>query len=329
MLVVGGVVTTGWVVAGVVGVSVVLLAVAAVLAVWCVGYVTMARHVANAGSLYTYVANGLGPILGIGAGFTQILAYSMMQFSLYGIGGAQADAILGDLLGVRVPWWGWALVAWLVVAILGTRGVGVSSKILAVAVAAELVLVMVISAVDLTHPAGGTVSLEALNPSGLDISSWGVALAIAATAFVGVEAAPVYSEESRRPKTTILVATFAALGLMAVVYVLGSWAMTVAVGPDQVIPTAIQLGPDTLLIPASQHWGGALLVDIGHVLLLTSVFAGMVSYHNAVSRCAFALGRELVLPEAFFRAELRLMQRGIRWSSTCFPLWCAGCAVPR
>lgn len=303
IMVVGGVVTTGWSVTGTVAVSIAMLAMAAVLAVFCVGYVTMARHVANAGSLYTYVAHGFGPVPAVAAATVQLLAYGMMQCALYGIGGYQADAILGDLIGVHAPWWAWALGAWLVVTILGTRGVGVSSKILATAVAGELVIVAVVSVIDVAHPAGGTVSLAALNPGELVASTLGVALAIAVTSFIGVEAAPVYSEESKKPKSTVLAATFLSLGLMTVVYVIGSWAMTVTVGPDNVVETATQLGPDMLLVPAAGHFGGTALVNIGHMLLLTSIGAGMVAYHNAFSRCAFALGREAVLPTVFGRTS--------------------------
>jgi amino acid transporter len=303
IMVVGGVVTTGWAVTGTVAVSIALLAMAGVLALFAVGYVTMARHVANAGSLYTYVAHGFGPVPAVAAGFGQLTAYGMMQVALYGIGGAQASPIFADLLGLPAPWWTWAIIAWTVVTILGTRGVGVSSRVLAIAVAAELVLVTLVSIIDLAHPAGGTISFAALNPGELNSGTLGVALAIAVTAFIGVEAAPVYSEESKRPRSTILIATFLALGLMALVYVNGSWAMTVTVGPDQVVEAATRLGPDLLLVPAAQHWGGTTLINTGHLLLLTSIFAGMLAYHNAFSRCAFALGRERVLPGVFGRTS--------------------------
>jgi hypothetical protein len=59
LMVVGAYVTTAWAVTGAVPVSLALLGLGAVLAVWC-GYVRMARHVVNAGSLYTYIAHGIG-----------------------------------------------------------------------------------------------------------------------------------------------------------------------------------------------------------------------------------------------------------------------------
>ena len=37
--------------------------------------------------------------------------------------------------------------------------------------------------------------------------------------------------------------------------------------------------------------------DIGSYLLVTSMFAGLLAFHNAVARYLFALGRENVLSE--------------------------------
>ena len=58
LMVVGGVVTTGWAVTGTTGFPLAFLIVAVVLAVFCVGYMAMARRVTNAGAFYTYIARG-------------------------------------------------------------------------------------------------------------------------------------------------------------------------------------------------------------------------------------------------------------------------------
>ena len=66
-----------------------------------------------------------------------------------------------------------------------------------------------------------------------------------------------------------------------------------------------------------------------HLLLLTSVFAALLSFHNGVARYLFALGRERVLPAALGRVGTRsggpiagsLVQSrwrsGRRWCSRC------------
>ncbi|MBT8226477.1 MAG: APC family permease [Dactylosporangium sp.] len=305
IMVVGAYVTTAWAVTGAVPVSLALLGMGAILAIWAVGYLSMARHVVNAGSLYTFLAHGLGPRTATTGAAVQLLAYSMLQWGLYGIVGVQASALAADHLDVHLPWWAWALLAWTVVAWLGTRGVVLGSRLLTGAIIVETLLVGLIIVVDLAHPAPGGVSFAALDPTRITSGSLGALIAISVTAFVGIEAAPVYSEEARQPKKTIMVATYLALILMVVVYVAGSWAMSVAVGPDQVIATAAELGPDMLLVPASTHLGGTALVDIGHILLLTSISAGLMAYHNAVARTTFSLARDRVLPRALARTSPR------------------------
>jgi amino acid transporter len=56
---------------------------------------------------------------------------------------------------------------------------------------------------------------------------------------------------------------------------------------------------------------GSAWATIGHVLLLTSVIAAMISYHASASRYVFSLGREGVLPAGFGRTLPR----------TGAPLW--------
>jgi amino acid transporter len=85
---------------------------------------------------------------------------------------------------------------------------------------------------------------------------------------------------------------------MGILYLLTTWAMSVAVGADNVVGRAQSDGPDMIFNVAGKEGGlgASFIPDLGHVLLLTSVFAAMVSYHNSVARYSFALGREGVLP---------------------------------
>jgi amino acid transporter len=55
---------------------------------------------------------------------------------------------------------------------------------------------------------------------------------------------------------------------------------------------------------AGEHVGTAFS-DVAYVLFLTSQCAAMLSFHNAVARYFFALGREGLLPERFSRTSKR------------------------
>jgi amino acid transporter len=51
--------------------------------------------------------------------------------------------------------------------------------------------------------------------------------------------------------------------------------------------------------------GGSRFAEIAQILFITSIFAATLSFHNAVARYMFALGRERVLPRAVGRTNPR------------------------
>ena len=59
--------------------------------------------------------------------------------------------------------------------------------------------------------------------------------------------------------------------------------MAVGMGTDQIMAIATTWGP-TPYYSGRRVLGRATIVDAGRLLLLTSVGAGMMSYHNTVSR---------------------------------------------
>src|SRR5205823_8010690 len=93
------------------------------------------------------------------------------------------------------PWWTWALVAWLIVLVLGVSDVKSVSGVLGVFVVAEMVINLALSIDGLRHPAPHADYLAALSPHGLNWSTFSVAGAVAVLCFVGFEIAPVYRAE--------------------------------------------------------------------------------------------------------------------------------------
>ena len=85
----------------------------------------------------------------------------------------------------------------------------------------------------LAHPAGGHLSFATLSPPALTsagFGTFGVLAVVAVLGFVGFEQAPVLAEEARNARRTIPVATYVALGMIAVVYAGASWAMAAHTG---------------------------------------------------------------------------------------------------
>jgi amino acid transporter len=120
---------------------------------------------------------------------------------------------------------------------------------------------------------------------------------VAGLGFVGFEQAPVLAEEARNTRRTIPVATYAALGMIAVVYAGASWAMAVRTGTGHVVAAAAAQGPGLLF----GLGGSGALSQAAQLLFLTSLFAAALAFHNVVWRYAYALGRESVLPAALGR----------------------------
>ncbi|GAA0472561.1 amino acid permease [Paractinoplanes deccanensis] len=296
LTVVAGVVPTGLAVTGLTGISIAFVAVALVLAIFAVGYVAMARHIANAGAFYAYISQGLSRPLGVGASWVALLAYNMFQVASYGGFGAIAAPLFSDWFGVDIKWWVLALICWALTAVLGVLDVAVNGKVLATLLVAEIVVVIAFSFADIFSP-NFSASSAPLDPGTLVGAGSGALLVMAVTGFVGFEQSVVFSEESRDPRRTVARATYLSVAIIAVLYGFAAWAMISAAGGD-VVGRAANEGPDLFFNVASDQLGSAAL-HIGHALFLTSLIAAMISFHNIISRYMFSLGREGVLPRAF------------------------------
>lgn len=294
LTVAAGLITVAFAVTGITGIPFTLAVVVFFLGLFAVGFLSMARHVSNAGAFYSYVARGLGRPWGVGAAVVAFGAYNCLQVALYGLFGVTAAQLFGGQ-----PWWLWALLAWGVVAILGTRDVKWVSTVLGVCVAAETLVILALSVKGLLAPAADADVLGALSPSGLRLSTFSVAGAVAVLCFVGFEVAPVYREEAKRATGTVIAATGIALLSMLVTYGLAAWAMTVHYGQSHVVEVARGLGPEMLFRLGGDGW----LATAGRWLFLSSLFAAMMAFHNAVTRYTYVLGRERVVPPVLERTN--------------------------
>ncbi|TDV45340.1 APC family permease [Actinophytocola oryzae] len=304
LTVVAGVVTTGYAVTGITGLPIAFVVIGAVLALFCVGYVSMAHRVANAGAFYAYISQGIGRPVGVAGAWVALVAYNALQVGLYGAIGAATTPLLSAWFGLDVAWWVVALIAWAIVAVLGQLHVDVNGRVLAVLLVAEVAVIVVYSLANIANPAGGTITFDTLDPTALFAPGVGAILALGVLGFVGFEGAVVYSEEARDPQRTIRIASYVAVGVIAGLYTLGSWAMSVATGPDQIVAQSQASSTELIFQLAGTHLG-VLIVDIGRVLFVTSVLAAMISFHNTTARYVFALGREGVLPVVLGRTSPR------------------------
>src|SRR4051812_21760665 len=179
-----GLVPVAWAVTGVTGLPLAFLILGVVLAVFSVGYIAMAQRIRNAGAFYSYVAQGLGKPFGVAAAFLAVPAYGLLAIALFGAIGPTAVTFLPDSVAAWLPWWVMALLVCAFVAVMGVLRVDVNGKVLALALIAEVVLVVVCDVINLAYPTGGTVSVDTLKPASLAAGQLGVAFAIVVTSFV-------------------------------------------------------------------------------------------------------------------------------------------------
>src|SRR6187431_1257986 len=106
------------------------LVVGITLLLFSVGYAAMSQRVTNAGAFFAYIGRGLGRHAGVAAAFVSILAYVAVQLAIYGV-------FVSGEFGL-LPWWAWALIAWLLVTGLSLLSVDVGAKVLGVLMLLEL-----------------------------------------------------------------------------------------------------------------------------------------------------------------------------------------------
>lgn len=270
---------------------------AAIMAIWAVGFVALARRVRNAGAFYAYSARALGGRAGGAVALIAVLAYNAMMFGLLGLLGGVASGVFAEF-GLSLPWWGWSLIATALIGILGYKEAELSARVLMVLVALEVVIGLTVAFAIIAAGGAGDLSYNILDP-GLIFAGGGTVAAILFTfgSFIGIEATAIYTEEVRDPDRTVPRATFLAIFLIGLFYTFTTWTMVVGTGVDAVVPTIAALPDPTLYLfgLAEQYAGGTVAMVLG-VLLVTSIFASAQAMHNFIARYFYVTGREGLLP---------------------------------
>ncbi|GAA3616648.1 APC family permease [Microlunatus ginsengisoli] len=280
---------------GGIGAPVGYLAAGAVLALFAVGFMAMTKHTGGAGAFYSYITLGLGRRLGMGAGILAVVAYNALQIGVYGLLGQQVSDAVATLAGIQLPWWLFVFVAIAGVWAIGRRGIDVGARILGVLLIAETaILALLVVAVIVQGGANG-LSGASFTPSAVFAPGMFGVLAFAFAAFMGFESTALYRPEAREPGRTIPRATYGAVIFMALFYCLVVWAVIQAYGNTAVVEAANN-DPATLFFVAIQTYVGDWAKDVMYVLIMTSVFASQIAFHNAINRYTFTLARDGLLP---------------------------------
>lgn len=273
---------------------------AAILLLFSVGFVAMTPHVHAAGAFFSYVTLGVGKRAGMGIAVVALVAYTAIQVGIYGYIGWAIDDTVKFYGGPEIPWPVYAFITLLIVAFLGYRHIELSAKILGVALVAEIGIVLVLDLSILIDPGPTGITVESFAPSTFLDGAIGVAVLFALTGFIGFESTAVFRDEARSPERTVPRATYTAVLLIGGFYAFTCWAFVVAIGPDTIAEVAQRTldGDANMLLDTTNDQLGRIGRDLVNVLLLTSLFACVLSFHNVIARYQFVLAGMQILPKS-------------------------------
>jgi amino acid transporter len=271
------------------------LAAGLVLAIFAVAFTRMTRHVGSAGAFYAYIAKGLGRGWGIAAALLALVSYNALQFGVYGLFAAQAKATLADVFGLDVPWPVIALVGVALVLLVAWLGIDVGARVLGVLLVLEVGILGLMAVGVLAHGGASGLDTTSFTSDAVFSPGMGGVLAICFAAFMGFESTALYRREARDPERTIPRATYLAVGFMAVFYCFIVWSVIQAFGSDEVVAAA---GGDLagMFFTAIETYVGPWAATLMHLLVISSVYASQLAFHNAITRYTHALSRDGALP---------------------------------
>ncbi|MEM5449521.1 APC family permease [Paraburkholderia guartelaensis] len=272
-----------------------------VLLVFSVGFASMSRHIVRAGAFYAYITAGFGRPVGMAGALVALLSYTSIQIALYGLFGFFCTVVLGPLLHSSLPWYAYSFACLVVVQFTGIRGIDLNSRLLGVLMCLELGILLLLSLAIVIHHGGPDgLTLAPFSPRHVFSGHLGIAVMFALASFIGFEATAIYGKECRDPKVTVPRATYVSVTLILVFFAFVTWAIVCAYGISNVTDVATKQPGDFWFIQSTKYLGGAMTTTMSF-LLLSSIFASLLSFHNTIVRYIQALAGEGILPAVLDR----------------------------
>ena len=291
---------------GGVGAPAIYIAAGLSLALFAIGFMALTRHVHSYSGFYGYISKSLGRAIGLGSGLTAWMSYNGIQIGLYGLLGIQSNIAVKSFTGVELPWWLYAIVAIGAVWYLGWRGIDVGAKVLAVLLTLETAIVALVATFVLAQGGAQGISFESFTPDAIFSPQFAAVLGLGFSAFMGFESGALYREEARDPDRSVPRATYISIAFIGAFYAFAVWVIVQAFGPTAIQEFAaghLDTG-DTAYIMAGT-FAGEWCVNLMSVLIVTSIFASQLSFHNTINRYTLSLSREGIFPKRSGRISPR------------------------
>ncbi|CAH0177517.1 APC family permease [Microbacterium foliorum] len=295
------------------------LLIGIIIVIFAVGFIAMSRRIDGKGAFYAYVSAGLGRRTGTGSAWLAIVAYATVQAAMYGLYGASFSGLLATV-GVVVPWWVPVIVTIVLVQGLGSLNIELGARVLAVLVGLEVAILLAFAVGTFVLGGGPEGSIDvasSFSPAAVMSGAPGVALMFAVASMFGFESTAIYSGEAKDPRRTVARATYLSVGVIALFFSFVSWMFISFYGADAAVVAAeeaVVSGDSTVfvfnaLVGILGAWSG----PVAGVLLVTSLFAGILAFHNGINRYIHALATQRSLPHALARTNRQSAPHAAAW----------------
>jgi amino acid transporter len=259
------------------------------------------RRFASSGSLYSYVARGLGPAGAFAAGWGLVIGYTCIAM----VGIAGTGVYLGSFLStIGLPGAATAMVIVLfAVAAAGAAafaiaGIKLSTRLGLVLEVVSVTAVLVVLVVVIAR--NGISDAAQFSTDGITLDGVTFGIVLATLGFVGFESAASLGAEARQPHRAIPRAVLGSAVLVGVLYVFSTYASVIGFGGPEALGSSA--APISDLAEQNGLGGVAWIVDLG---VTASFFAVVIASINAAARVLYTMGEEAVLPAALGRAHPR------------------------
>jgi amino acid transporter len=286
------------------------------LTIFSVGYIAMSRRVTSAGGFYTFVARGLGRVVGVGSGVLIALCYMIFVGAVIGVMGYFAATTVETFTGLALPAWVYMALGLAIMSLFAWFHIELTAKVLGVMLVAEVLALLVLSVAVFAQGGAEGLAPSPFNPAqvfgnagALQIfgtTAAGIALFAAFWSWVGFEMAPNYAEESREPHRIASIATYGSVIGLGIFYMIVSYAFVTGwglTGSVQAVSDQLNGQFASAFYPLADRFVGGWLTVVIEILAVTSSFACAMAFYNTAARYLFALGREGVLPARLARTS--------------------------
>ncbi|MFJ9752887.1 APC family permease [Streptomyces chartreusis] len=280
------------------------LAAGIVLAIFAIGFTAMSRTVRSGGAFYAFITRGMGKHVGMGAALLAVIGYNGMEIGVYGLLGTATADTTRELWGADIPWLPVSLAGLLLIWYGGFRSIEFGAKVLAVLLAAETGILLLLAGGVLIKGGADGLDLASFSPGNVLFPGMAAVLAFAFAAFTGFESTVIYRRESRDPDRSIPRATYVAVSFLGIFYALMVWVVIQAFGNEDVVQAATD-DAGGLFFSAIAVYVGGWAASLMHIFIVTSILASLLAFHNAINRYGLVLAEEGVLPKALGRIHPR------------------------